>query len=94
MVNNYCLQFQHLSFIDAYISLGFALAFTASWQIALVVLACFPLVIFTSVIQMNKLSGDHSETDGPSASDGNNKQATVTQNKKNASTATTVRKSM
>lgn len=53
--------------------IGFALAFSASWQIALTVLACFPLVIFASTIQMAKLSADHGDDDAPSASGNDNK---------------------
>lgn len=53
--------------------IGFALAFSASWQIALTVLACFPLVIFASTIQMAKLSADHGDADAPSASGDDNK---------------------
>jgi ABC-type multidrug transport system fused ATPase/permease subunit len=56
-----------------YYFIGFALAFTASWQIALTVLACFPLVIFASIIQMGKLSADHGDVDAPSASGDDNK---------------------
>ena len=56
-----------------YYYIGFALAFSASWQIALTVLACFPLVIFASTIQMANMSADHGEANVPSASGDDNK---------------------
>ena len=37
--------------------IGLALGFSASWQIALVVLACFPLSIVSSAIQMQAIAG-------------------------------------
>jgi ABC-type multidrug transport system fused ATPase/permease subunit len=79
--------------------LGLALGFSATWQVAFVVLACFPLSIVSSAIQMQAISGqqydnetEDATTNGPNKavaktkaiSDG--KQST---DKKNGSVAAT-----
>lgn len=37
--------------------IGLAIGFSASWKIAFVVLACFPLSIISSAIQMQAIKG-------------------------------------
>jgi len=45
------------------LALGLALGFSASWKIAFVVLACFPLNIAASVVQMQAMSGQQYDAD-------------------------------
>lgn len=52
--------------------IGLALGFSASWQVAFVVLACFPLSIISSAIQMQAIAGQQYDRDDTAAPANNN----------------------
>ena len=71
--------------------IGLALGFSAAWQIAFVVLACFPLNIIASAIQMQAIAGqqyDRDETTAPAASNSDSSKKTANSSSTKSTSAT------
>ena len=75
---NFARQMQAL----AALVVGFVLGFTASWKIALVVIAAFPLNIFAGIIQSQAMAGQ--QFDNASDNDANAQAAAATAAKKSS----------